>query len=111
MQEVQVWFLGQEDPQEKEIATHSNIIAWKIPWTEEPGGLQSVGLQRVRCIWLKHNTKAREQVKDKLAGTSLVQWLRNPSSNAGDTATEGRCMPQLRPLKENIWEFFRIDKR
>ena len=40
--------LGQEDPLEKEMATHSSILAWRIPWTEEPGGLQSTGLQRVR---------------------------------------------------------------
>ena len=40
--------LGQEDPLEKEMATHSSILAWRIPWTEEPGGLQSMGLQRVR---------------------------------------------------------------
>ena len=46
MQETQVQFLGQEDPLEKEMATHSCILAWKIPWTEEPGGLQSMGLQR-----------------------------------------------------------------
>ena len=39
-QETQVWSLGQEDPPEEEMATHSNILAWKIPWTEEPGGLQ-----------------------------------------------------------------------
>ena len=39
--------LGQEDPLEKEMATHSCILAWKVPWTEEPGGLQSMGLQRV----------------------------------------------------------------
>ena len=39
MQETQVQFLGQEDPLEKEVATHSSIVAWKIPWTEEPGGL------------------------------------------------------------------------
>ena len=38
---------GQEDPLEKEMATHSSILAWRIPWTEEPGGLQSMGLQRV----------------------------------------------------------------
>ena len=47
MQEMQVWFLGQEDPLKKEMAIHSSILAWTIPWTEEPGGLQSVGLQRV----------------------------------------------------------------
>ena len=47
MQEMLVRSLGLEDPLEKEIATHSSILAWKIPWTEEPGGLQSIGLQRV----------------------------------------------------------------
>ena len=48
MQEMQVSFLGWEDPLEKEMATHCSIHAWKIPWTEEPGGLQSLGSQRVR---------------------------------------------------------------
>ena len=45
MQETGVWFLGREDPLEKEMATHSGILAWRIPWTEKPGGLESVGLQ------------------------------------------------------------------
>ena len=45
--------LGREDPLEKEMASHFSILAWKIPWTEEPGRLQSVGLQRVRMI--EHN--------------------------------------------------------
>ena len=48
MRETQVHSLGWEDLLEKEIATHSSILAWKIPWTEEPGGLQSMGSQRVR---------------------------------------------------------------
>jgi len=39
--------LGREDPLEKEVATHSSILAWRIPWSEEPGGLQSIGLQRI----------------------------------------------------------------
>ena len=47
-QETWVRSLGQEDPLEKEMATHSSILAWKIPWTEKPGRLQSMGLQRVR---------------------------------------------------------------
>ena len=47
MQETWVQSPGREDPLEKEMATHSSSIAWKIPWTEEPGGLQSMGLQRV----------------------------------------------------------------
>ena len=46
MQEIWVQSLGQEDPLEEEMATHSSILAWKITWTDEPGGLQSIGLQR-----------------------------------------------------------------
>ena len=46
MQETRVWSLGPEDPLEKEMATHCSILTWKIPWTEEPGGLQSVELQK-----------------------------------------------------------------
>ena len=46
-QETWVQSPGQEDPLEKEMATHSNILAWRIAWTEEPGGVQSTGLQRV----------------------------------------------------------------
>ena len=48
MQETQVQSLGWEDPLEKEMASHSSILAWKIPWMEELDGLQSLGLQRVR---------------------------------------------------------------
>ena len=47
VQETQVQSLGQEDPLEKGMATHSSILAWKIPWTEEPRGLQSMELQRI----------------------------------------------------------------
>ena len=48
MEDTQVRFLGQEDPLEKEMVTSSSILAWEIPWTEEPGGLQSMGSQSVR---------------------------------------------------------------
>ena len=48
VRETWVRSLGQEDSVEKEMATHSTILAWRIPWTEEPGGLQSMGSQRVR---------------------------------------------------------------
>ena len=48
MQETWVWYLGQEDPLEEGMATHSSILAWEIAWTEEPGGLQSTGSQSVR---------------------------------------------------------------
>ena len=48
MQEMLVRFLWQEEPLEKEMAAHSSILTWEIPWTEEPGGLQPMGSQRVR---------------------------------------------------------------
>ena len=48
MRETWVQSLDQEDPLEEEMATHANILAWRIPWTQEPGGLQSMGSQRVR---------------------------------------------------------------
>ena len=51
MRETWVQSLGQKDPLEKEIATHSSILAWRIRWTEEPGGLQSVGSERVGHDW------------------------------------------------------------
>ena len=48
MQETQVQSLGQEDPLEKGVVTHTSILAWRIPWTEETGRLQPMGLQRVK---------------------------------------------------------------
>ena len=56
MQEMRVRSLGQEDPLEKEIATHSSILAWEILWREKPGGLQSMGSQRVG-----HNLATKQQ--------------------------------------------------
>ena len=58
MRETWVQSLGWEDPLEKEMATHSSTLAWKIPWTEEPGRLQSMGLQTVRddCVYIYIHT-------------------------------------------------------
>ena len=53
MQKTQVWSLGQEDPLEKEMATHSNIFVWKTPWAEKSGGLQPMGLQTDGQNWAK----------------------------------------------------------
>ena len=63
MQETRVLSLGQEDPLEKEMATHSSILAWRILWTEEPGSLQSMGSQRVRHDWV---TNTHPQNKNPL---------------------------------------------
>ena len=51
---LQMWVLslGQEDPLEEGVATHSSILVWRMPWREEPGGLQSIGSQRVRHMWM-----------------------------------------------------------
>ena len=56
MQEMQVRALGQIDPLEEEMATHSSIRAWEIPWTEEPGGLSSMGSQSQTCFNNKHKS-------------------------------------------------------
>ena len=56
MSETWVWSLGQEDPLEEGMATHSSILAWEIPWTEEPGELQSTGSQKLR-----HNLVTKQQ--------------------------------------------------
>ena len=61
MHETWVWFLGQEDPLEKQIATHSSILAWRISWAKEPCRLQSMGLQRVGHDWI-NNTFTFHQI-------------------------------------------------
>ena len=69
-QDTQVQCLGQEDPLEKEIATHSNILTWKIPWTEEPGGLQYMRLQRAGHDW------AHTSVKNMLISKKIGNYWR-----------------------------------
>ena len=61
MQETQIQSLGWEVPLEKSMATHSGILAWRIPWAEEPGGLQSMGSQRVRHDWVTNTLKTEEE--------------------------------------------------
>ena len=58
-QKTQVQSLGQEDSKEKGTATHSSIVAWRIPWTEESGGLESMGLQRARHDWETNTTRKK----------------------------------------------------
>ena len=62
-----VRFLGWEDPLEKEMATHSSIPAWRIPWTEEPGGLQSMGLQELDTTYqLNHHRETRKAKTEEM---------------------------------------------
>ena len=79
MQKTQVQSLGWEGSLEEEMATHSSILAWKVPWTKEPGGLQSMGLQRVR-----HNLAIELQAQALLMGgacpcSDKLFGLRRPS--------------------------------
>ena len=104
MWETWVGSLVREDPLEKEMATHSSILAWRIPWTKEPGGLQSMGLQRVRHDWatsLFFSPLSFLKIsflisKMGFSGSSVVK---NLTSNAGD----GGSIPGLRrsPGDEN----------
>ena len=79
MRETRVRSLGQEDPLEKKITTHSSTLAWKIPWTEEPGRLQSMGSQRVRHDWA--TSLSLSNMSTAFRGGSVVK---NPPANAGD---------------------------
>ena len=72
MRETWVRSLGQEDPLEKEMAAHSSILAWKIPWTEEPGRLQSMGSQRVRHNWATSLTHSRTLIIDPVSLFALA---------------------------------------
>ena len=85
MRETWVWSLGWEDPLQKEMATHSSILAWRIPWKEEPGGPQSMGLQKVGHDWA--TKEEGEQVYKGASQVTLV--LKNPPANAGDIGDEG----------------------
>ena len=71
-QEMQAWFLGQEDPLEKEMTNHSSITAWQILRTEDPGGFQSLGLQRVGHNWA---TDVCIQTKKKYVGEPNPSWF------------------------------------
>ena len=74
MQEAWVRSLGQEDPLEEEMVTHSSIFAWEIPWTEEPGGLQSMGLQGVRHDQAtKHSTLGHSEEQGSMACLALSE--------------------------------------
>ena len=66
---------GQEDPLKEEMVTHSNILAWKIPWTEEPGSLQSMGLQRVRYDWATKHTHIFNSIISQTAPSKMSKIL------------------------------------
>ena len=91
---AQMWVqsLCREGPLEKKMATHSSTLAWKIPWTEEPGGLQSVGSQRVRQDWV---TKQQQQQEQK-TGILLLSLQHMRTQWDGDCLQAGR--------EDSLWE-------
>ena len=120
-QETWVWSLGWEDPLEKEMATYSNILAWKIPWTEEHGGLQSIGSQEVRHNWACTQTsvsmilklkslevilgpfapalKLQNSIKFRTINTSIFRSI--PKNSFSQTACRWGMKKKQCPPKEN----------
>ena len=90
MRDTQVRSLGQEDPLKKAMATHSGTLAWRIPWMEEPGGLQSVGSQRVRHYWATSLSQLLSQ-SDLLFLGRNSPWPQGPSET-----------PPHSPRKEDV---------
>ena len=88
------WFLGQEDPLEKEMSTHSSILAWEIPWTEEPGGLQSMGSQKSQIQWLKNNNLSINR-------TNLCE---SPSEDPQQSVMSAQELLLLTPFS-HVWLF------
>ena len=94
----QVQSLGQEDPLEKGMATHSSILAWRIPWTEEPGGLLSMELQRVGHDWVTFTQRA----------SLVIQWLRICLALQGTPVwslvqEDSTCLGATKPVCHNYW--------
>ena len=77
IQEMWVWSLGWDDPQEEEMATHSSILAWKTPWTEEPDGLQAMELWRVKYDWVNKRANAQESFWSMSLSSSFLYWESN----------------------------------
>ena len=87
MQETWVWSLGSEDPLEKEMATHSSILAWRIPQTKEPGELQSMGSRRVGHDWVSNTSTYPRRVRVKRGMSPLYSGAE----------------PELQTIKEVEW--------
>ena len=98
MQETLVWSLGWKDPLEKRMSTHSNVLVWRIPWTEEPGGLQFMRSQRAGHNWVTH-THTHPLYHHLTKMKKLELWTANPlawsehqeSGRAGDWDPDLLC--------------------
>ena len=95
MRETQVRFLGPEDPLEKEMATHYSILAWKIPWTEEPGWLQSMESHK-RWTWLSN--WAQKRLRAERSWCEWPDWIRWWSENEKGSDINGNKMREAQHL-------------
>ena len=114
IQEMWIWSQGQEDPLEREMTSHSSILAWKIPCTEEAGGLQSMGSQRIRYDWAHAHTHThiilittlwvkwdwycsiyrwRDQGRGNEGICSRSQWYYRMSNNLENNCTSSAFIP------------------
>ena len=113
-QEMQGQSLGREDPPEKEMATHSSSLIWKIPWTEEPGGLQSKGSQRVGHDWAgrqgTHTNNVKEDLNAQMTTRGSISMLASapfkvestsPAPNGSGSFRRLRFLNRLHHLKQS----------
>ena len=92
MQEMWVWSLCPEDPLEKEMASHSSTLAWEIPWTEEPGGLQSMRSQKVRHSWA-----TKQFFCEGRWGWLVYYWILTASlTSRGQYPPPSPCLPFMK---------------
>ena len=99
-QETRVWSLGWEDPLQEEMVTHSNILAWRILWTEEPGGLPSIGSHRVRHNWMTEHGLIGWRKEEKQEAFLTDPWF-------SETPPLWANLPVIHPspLKKTDWLF------
>ena len=104
MRETRVRSLGQEDGLEKEMATHSSILAWKISWTEEPGGLQSMGSQRVGHDWVINTPKVIHTCKCAYTCTSVFYPKLKANHRSGsEMIWSSPCRMSWKSLHNKDW--------
>ena len=100
---MQIWSLGWEDPLEEAMATHSITLAWEIPWTEEPDGLQSMEVQRVRHDWSDWacTQSPTGGQKSKLWGDPLQKWMEEHCGHGGLIQTVRRLLALVPAYNES----------
>ena len=103
MPQTWVWSLGQEDPLEKGLSTHFSILAWRIPWTGEPGGLQSMGLPRVGHNWVTKKKQLKMEIQF-FAHTKTGSGHSQPTQGYSVTSLPGQFFFFLMATPDGLWD-------